>query len=226
MTTAEVISLARQRMDDGVDGCAIPLADRFLNPLAATENGIEWHPLLPFIPHNARILFLGSFPPPTHRWAMSFFYPNYINDHWRIQGVVFRDDASAFVDNEQKTFCLPAIVDHLMRFGIAYYDAAIGVRRLAGNASDKFLEVVEPTDIMQLASQMPQLRAIVTTGEKATDTVLQILGEEHTCAVNNHIALSSASIELYRLPSSSRAYPMSLQRKAEAYGNMFKRYLY
>jgi hypothetical protein len=32
-------------------------------------------------------------------------------------------------------------------------------------------------------------------------------------------------IELYRLPSSSRAYPMALAKKAEAYKAMFDRYV-
>lgn len=39
----------------------------------------EIHPLEPFLPHNARILMLGSFPPPKARWSMDFFYPNWIN---------------------------------------------------------------------------------------------------------------------------------------------------
>ena len=29
---------------------------------------IETHPLKPFLPHEGRILFLGSFPPPKARW--------------------------------------------------------------------------------------------------------------------------------------------------------------
>jgi G:T/U-mismatch repair DNA glycosylase len=41
---------------------------------------IEHHPLLPFLPENARLLILGSFPPPKERWCMEFFYPNPQND--------------------------------------------------------------------------------------------------------------------------------------------------
>ncbi len=41
------------------------------------------------------------------------------------------------------------------------------------NASDKFLEVVEATDIAALLRQLPECRAIVTTGQKATDTLRQ-----------------------------------------------------
>ena len=59
---------------------------------------VERHPLEPFVPGDARVLFLGSFPPPRRRWCMPFFYPNYINDHWRIQGLVFYGDAGYFVE--------------------------------------------------------------------------------------------------------------------------------
>lgn len=55
--------------------------------------------------------------------------------------------------------------------GIALYDTASAVRRLQDNASDKFLEVVEQTDISLLLKQIPMCKAIVTTGQKATDII-------------------------------------------------------
>ena len=33
---------------------------------------IEHHPLQPFLPDNARLLMLGSFPPTKERWCMDF----------------------------------------------------------------------------------------------------------------------------------------------------------
>ncbi len=36
---------------------------------------IETHPLQPFLPENARLLMLGSFPPPRNKWKMDFYYP-------------------------------------------------------------------------------------------------------------------------------------------------------
>ena len=47
---------------------------------------VEKHPFQPFLPEGARILFLGSFPPQPHRWCMPFYYPNWINDFWRVTG--------------------------------------------------------------------------------------------------------------------------------------------
>ena len=45
---------------------------------------VEPHPLQPFLPSNARLLMLGSFPPPRQRWCMDFFYPNRTNQMWEI----------------------------------------------------------------------------------------------------------------------------------------------
>lgn len=174
---------------------------------------VEWHPLIPFLPQNTRVLFLGSFPPQRKRWCMDFFYPNFINDHWRIEGLVFYGDTQHFVDPEAKTFRLHAIVEHLKHHGIGFFDTAIAVRRLADNASDKFLEVVAPTDIRAMVEHLPELRAVVTTGVKATETIAAA------------ISAPFHDIELCRLPSSSRAYPMALTKKAEAYKTMFERYL-
>ena len=181
---------------------------------------VEWHPLLPFLPENGRILFLGSFPPQRKRWAIDFYYPNFINDHWRIQGAVFYGDKSHFVKG--KTFDLEAIVAHCNRHGIGYYDTATAVRRLKDNASDKFLEVVVPTDIEALVKKMPHLKAIVVTGEKAAETICKRLGIETVPKVNGFCSINS-SIELYRLPSSSRAYPLAFEKKVEAYRAMFER---
>ena len=112
-----------------------------------TEQPVERHPLKPFVHADTRVLFLGSFPPPKARWCMDFFYPNFINDHWRIEGLVFYQDKNYFVDEGARCFKLDLIVDHCLRMGIGFFDTATAVRRLAGNASDKFLEVVQPTDI-------------------------------------------------------------------------------
>lgn len=185
---------------------------------------IERHPLQPFLPEGAKVLFLGSFPPPRQRWCMDFFYPNWINDHWRIQGLVFHGDRDRFVDNEHRTFRLEAIKAHCLRHGIAYYDTATAVRRLRDNASDKYLEVVEPTDIPALIAPLSALQAIVTTGEKATETICRRMEVEQMPPVGQAAGIPGTTLELYRLPSSSRAYPLPLEKKAEAYRLMFLRY--
>ncbi len=181
--------------------------------------GVEYHPLRPFLPENAKVLFLGSFPPQRKRWCMDFYYPNFINDHWRIQGEVFFGDRNHFVDVAAKCFKVDEIVAFCEERGLAFFDTSTAVRRLKDNAADQFLEVVEPTDIHALLCHLPHCRAIVTTGEKATQTVCASLHLPVIPKVNEAITIVSPLL-LYRLPSSSRAYPLSFDKKVEAYRKM------
>ena len=181
--------------------------------------GVEYHPLRPFLPENAKVLFLGSFPPQRKRWCMDFYYPNFINDHWRIQGEVFFGDRNHFVDVSAKCFKMDEIVAFCEERGLAFFDTSTAVRRLKDNAADQFLEVVEPTDIPALLCHLPHCRAIVTTGEKATQTVCASLHLPVIPKVNEAITIVSPLL-LYRLPSSSRAYPLSFDKKVEAYRRM------
>ena len=135
------------------------------------EIEIEKHPLEPFLPPKAKLLMLGSFPPQRKRWSMDFYYPNLNNDMWRIVGLLFFGDKDHFLNDTRKAFCREQIIDFLNEKGIALFDTASSIRRLQDNASDKFLEVVQPTDIAALLRQLPECRAIVTTGQKATDTL-------------------------------------------------------
>jgi G:T/U-mismatch repair DNA glycosylase len=202
--------------------------------IARSRDGIEYHPLRPFLPENAKVLFLGSFPPQRKRWCMDFYYPNFINDHWRIEGQIFFDDKNHFVDLEAKRFKIDEIVAFCRQKGLAFFDTSTAIRRMQDNASDKFLEVVEPTDIPSLLRQLPLLRAIVTTGEKATETICASLDIPTIPKVNTSVEISIRDLEapslfgegggrgfLYRLPSSSRAYPLSFDKKVEAYRRFF-----
>jgi len=198
--------------------------------IARSRGGVEYHPLRPFLPENAKVLFLGSFPPQRKRWCMDFYYPNFINDHWRIEGQVFFDDKNHFVDLEAKCFKIDEIVAFCEEKGLAFFDTSTAIRRLQDNASDKFLEVVEPTDIHALIAQLPHLRAIVATGEKATETICKTMGILDVPKVNTYIEVSNTNssnlanrggLLLYRLPSSSRAYPLSFDKKVEAYRRFF-----
>lgn len=196
--------------------------------IAKSTSDVEWHPLKPFLPENAKVLFLGSFPPQRKRWCMDFFYPNWINDHWRIEGEVFFGDKNRFVDELSKTFLLDDIVSFLSNKGIALFDTATAVRRLQNNASDKFLEVVVPTDIDSLLASIPHCRAIVTTGEKATVTLCEKYGIKEMPKVGTYVGIperfnaDGEQLLLYRLPSSSRAYPLAFAKKVEAYRTMFR----
>lgn len=183
---------------------------------------IEEHPLEPFLPANAVLLMLGSFPPQKKRWSMDFFYPNLQNDMWRIVGLIFFQDKEHFLNPEKKVFDKDRIIEFLNDKGIALYDTASAIRRLQDNASDKFLKVIEQTDISLLLKQIPMCKAIVTTGQKATDIIReQIEVKEPTVGTSEPFEFGDKAMKLYRMPSSSRAYPLALEKKAAAYRVMF-----
>ena len=184
---------------------------------------IERHPLEPFLPSQARLLMLGSFPPQRHRWCMDFFYPNRTNQMWEIFGEVFFADRQRLVDTTHRTFRLPDIKTLLEERGIAIYDTASAVVRLADNASDKYLQVVEKTDIAALLRRLPLCHDIVCTGQKSAETLCEDygatvpkLGECSTFTIDGH------DMHLWRMPSSSRAYPMPLADKAAHYRRMMQ----
>ena len=183
---------------------------------------VENHPLKPFVLPNAQVLMLGSFPPKQIRWCMDFYYPNLQNDMWRILGQIFFENKDFFL-NDEKKFDKNRIITFLTKKGIALSDTAHSVRRLKDNASDKFLEVVEPQDINALLQQMPQCRAIVTTGQKATETLSALFSSEIPIIGSfTEVEYQGRKILFYRMPSSSRAYPMPLVKKAAIYARMFK----
>ena len=184
---------------------------------------IEKHPLEPFLPAKAKLLMLGSFPPQKKRWSMDFYYPNLNNDMWRIFGILFFDDKDYFLNETRKAFCRERIIDFLNEKGMALFDTASSIRRLQDNASDKFLEVVEATDVTALLRQLPECKAIVTTGQKATDTLRQQFNiEEPKVGDYSEFIFEGRAMRLYRMPSSSRAYPLALDKKATAYRIMYQ----
>ena len=183
----------------------------------------EQHPLEPFLPANARLLMLGSFPPQRKRWSMEFYYPNWNNDMWRIVGLIFFGDREHFVVRGEKAFYKERLVAFLQEKGIALFDTATAVRRLQDNASDKFLEVVQPTDIRAMLDKLPQCRAIVTTGEKATETLCaQFALAAPKVGDFTEFVAGGRPLRLYRMPSSSRAYPLALEKKAAVYRVMYQ----
>jgi len=187
---------------------------------------IERHPLKPFLPDNAKLLMLGSFPPPKKRWCMDFFYPNRSNMMWEIFGLVFYDDSQRLVDAKHKTFRRQEIETLLNERGIAIYDTASAVRRLSGNASDKELEIVEKTDIAELLTHIPLCHDIVCTGQKS----FSVLTDDYRAAVPkmgeyNEFIIAERPMRLWRMPSSSRAFPMKLEEKARYYKRMMNEVL-
>ena len=149
---------------------------------------------------------------------MPFYYPNWINDFWRIMGLIHFADKNHFCIPGEKRFDEAAIRAFCEKEGLAFYDTATEVRRLKDNASDAFLEVVQATDIPALLAQIPDCRALVTTGEKASSLAAAAFGCDIP-PVGGFIDIGP--LRFWRMPSSSRAYPLPLEKKADAYRQVF-----
>lgn len=190
---------------------------------------LERHPFPPFAPHDAKVLIMGTFPPKPIRWSMNFYYPNKTNDFWRIMGLIFYGDMEYFRDPTTGGFRQTDIEQFLRDKKIALHDTGAAVRRLKDNASDKFLEIVEPVNLDALLSAMPQCDFIATTGEKAagviatiTGTTLPKIGEIITTTYLEHAEnLAPRKLHITRMPSTSRAYPLKIEKKAEFYRKLF-----
>ena len=108
------------------------------------------------------------------------------------------------------------------KFGYTVIQIITGhkIRRLKGNASDKFLEIVEPVPLDRLLKKMPECRCIATTGEKAAGVIADITGTP--APKMGEMVTGPDGLEIWRMPSTSRAYPLRLEKKAEYYAQLFK----
>lgn len=188
-------------------------------------NDIETHPFEPFLPQEARLLMLGTFPPAPKRWCMPWYYPNFTNDMWRIIGLIFFHDRDHFTDPGHKTYRLETLRTFLGEKGIALYDTCTRIRRTKGTASDKDLEVVEPTDLDSLLTALPRLRAVVCAGQLATALFTEhygIAARGMKMGDYRPFSFNGRELRLYRMPSSSRAFPMKTEDKAAYYRHMFE----
>lgn len=162
---------------------------------------------------------------------MDFFYPNFYNDMWRVFGLIFFDDRNHFFDPVNKRIDKAAIQEMLTQHKIGIGETATEVIRTKDNASDKFLEIVTPVDLPGLLAKAPTCEAIVTTGEKAasiiaelTGTPLPKMGESIECKVE----MPDGTLRCFRhwrMPSTSRAYPMKLEKKTNFYRDMLRHYV-
>lgn len=192
------------------------------------DEKIEKHPFKPFLPANSVLLMCGSFPPTSDKWGMDFYYPNFYNDMWRVYGLVFFNDKDKFVVKNRKGMDKKMIMEFLENKGIALTGAVTEAIREKGNASDKYLKVTKTIDLPKTFKILQQCENLVTTGEKAASVIAELtstripkIGEKENCMIE----ISPGIIKYFhhwRMPSTSRAYPMKLETKASFYKKMMQ----
>lgn len=190
------------------------------NDMEENKQSLETHPWPPFIPQHAKVLIMGTFPPGEHRWSMNFYYPNRTNDFWKVMGLLFTGDVKGLYAHDGKNFDLIRIRELMTREGVALNDTAQQVRRLKGNASDKYLDIVTPVDLKGLLAQMPECHTVATTGEKAAGVIAQLTGTP--LPRMGEMIDSADGLHIWRMPSTSRAYPLPVERKAAYYAKLLQ----
>ncbi|WP_201626104.1 DNA glycosylase [Psychrobacter immobilis] len=200
---------------------------------------VETHPFGPVLPPDATVMMMGTFPPTADKWAMRFHYPNFYNDMWRIYGSVFFDDVNYFRVGDEKRFDPECIRAFMFERGIASCPTVTQAIRETGNASDKNLTVVTPVNLDSILPQVPKVETLFTTGGKATEVLLNLLAEPpakskypktnqsmdypYEWQSDDNKKADVNNLTLYRLPSTSRAYPLALDKKVAAYKDFFKK---
>lgn len=110
---------------------------------------------------------------------------------------------------------------------MAIYDTAQQVIRTKNTASDKDLQIVQPSDLDGMLARLPECKAVLTAGQLATKVFTEHFGIRSLPKMGEFIefTVGTRQLRLYRMPSSSRAYPMAVEKKAEYYRKMFEEIL-
>lgn len=187
---------------------------------------IERHPFTPFLPKGCKLVMCGTFPPKPEKWSMDFFYPNFQNDMWRVFGSIFFDDKEHFFNKMTKTVDKAGIQEMLIQHKIGIGETATEVIRTKDNASDKFLEIITPVNLTKIFRSASDCEVIATTGEKAA-SVIAALTHSEIPKIGEHIRISTILDDgsdrhfiHWRLPSTSRAFPMPFEQKTIYYARL------
>ena len=109
--------------------------------------------------------------------------------------------------------------------GIAIFDTALRIYRTTGTASDKDLEIIERADLDGMLRSLPECKAVLAAGQLATKVFTEHYGidaRKMKMGDYKEFSFENRTLRIYREPSSSRAYPMKVEKKAEYYERMFR----
>ncbi|HEY1752290.1 MAG TPA: DNA-deoxyinosine glycosylase [Caulobacteraceae bacterium] len=144
---------------------------------------------------RTRLLVLGSLPGEVSlRRAQYYGHPQ--NQFWRLMGRVLGAEPPAGYE---------ARLAALFAAGVGLWDVVRTARR-AGSL-DAAIRDHAPNPLAEFIATLPQLRAVAFNGGTASAIGRRALGEVE-------------GVELVTLPSSSPAYTLAFERKAEAWAQL------
>ena len=152
--------------------------------------------LPPILDAGIETLILGSFPSPASLAAQQY-YAHRQNQFWRVLAAVL-DEALVDADYIEKQHCL-------LRRQIGVWDVYRRCQRQG--ALDSAIRSAEPNDFSDLRRIAPALRRIGFNGRTAARFERQFAREGY---------------EVHILPSTSPAYTLAFERKAERWKSVVK----
>jgi G:T/U-mismatch repair DNA glycosylase len=129
----------------------------------------EIHPWNWYLPSEAKILIIGTFPPTLRNWSFDFFYPNKNNYFWKIMARIAGRELQYLTGTEAVTERKEILC--LLKTGVS--DMGKIIRRKAGNSLDQNLEIVEYMNIFQLLQENPSVRKIIFTSSSGSSNAIR-----------------------------------------------------
>jgi hypoxanthine-DNA glycosylase len=149
----------------------------------------------PVVDRGVRVLVLGSLPGEVSLARQQYYaYPH--NQFWRLIGhVLGRELPGAY----------EARLAALLQAGVGLWDVVRTATR-AGSL-DASIRGHQPNPLAELVGALPRLRSVAFNGATASAIGRRALGDVR-------------GVELVSLPSSSPAYTLAFERKAEAWATL------
>ncbi len=152
---------------------------------------------------------------------MDFYYPNRTNDFWPMMGLIFFGDRDWFYDRGAKQFRVEQIKEFLEEKGdSSQRHGGHKARRLKGNASDKFLEIVEPVPLRGVAcadASLPHAGHHRREGGRGVGVAYRNRASADGEMTRSADGLSKSGACLHE-----PGIPLRLEKKAEYYARMFR----
>jgi hypoxanthine-DNA glycosylase len=136
---------------------------------------IETHPFKAFIPENASVIIVGSFPgrEVTHKVLTEdeWFYGSKRNQFWKIISGVYETELTTKAQKQ----------DLFVKHGIGIVDIFLKIKRKGNNNTDSNLEVIEFNDqAIKEILQNPKIKSIFFTSKYVEKAFLKLFPETKT----------------------------------------------
>lgn len=192
-----------------------------------TETHPDWYFDIP----EMNVLILGNFPPHPRRWDYEFYYPNKINNFWKVLAAI----AGHELTEMKGTAAVEERKRIMKKLKAGVYNIAKTIRRKGESARDTDIEIVEYNDILSVIRKHKELKRIILAGYSAPNSTAKKFMEylelnevrfERPAAIKSGtrftIRTGNREIECVILNSTSTAFPIKLEKLIEQFKPHFE----